>query len=251
MCEAHCDSVFMGNDSEADYTPDTISSEHENHRGNRRQGRPPVTKLFTAVMLFLGISTTTLAFQGSQHPTQAQLIGIYANEQKNAEQGDAESQYFIGSQYYRGQGRAKDYVVAGMWLNLANARATGELAEDVTKLRKELFSVMTQKQLIDARQLAINWQLERTPSMQTLSMEDLIDAGAKVDACVESGYINENTVRNTIYPRTRYYAKLFFAESDLVGMEGVIEIRKKRAVTMYGWGCESAYKTLFALPLPD
>ena len=167
-----------------------------------------------------------------------------------AERGNAEAQYKLGLRYYRGQGVAQNYVAAYMWLHLANAGATADLAEDTIKARFEISSLMPPEQIAEARRLAIEWQKKRTPDMPTPGKEDLIAAFAKVEACSDAGHLESGALEKVIVPRVEYYARLFFSERDIDEMGASIPIRKKNAVTVFGWGCESAFNMLSALPFP-
>jgi len=167
-----------------------------------------------------------------------------------AEQGDAEAQYKLGLMYLRGRGVAQNVVAAYMWIYLANAGATGDLEADTVKARFEISSVITPEQVADARQGAIEWQKKRTPGMPTPSKDELINTFAKVDACSDAGHLARDTVEKDIVPRVQYYARLFFTERDVDEMGASIPVKKKSAVTAFGWGCESAFHSLAALPLP-
>jgi len=167
-----------------------------------------------------------------------------------AEQGNAEAQYKLGLLYSRGQGVAQNYVAAYMWLHLANAGATGDLGEDAIKARFEVSSLMPPEQIAEARRQAIEWQKKRTPDMPTPGKEDLIATFAKVEACSDAGHLEKGAMEKIIVPRVEYYARLFFTESDIDEMGASILTRKKNTVTVFGWGCESAFNTLSALPLP-
>ena len=167
-----------------------------------------------------------------------------------AEQGDAEAQYRLGLSYARGQGITQNIVAACMWLDLANAGASGDLSANTAKARFEIWSMMTPEQIAEARRLAIEWQKKRTPGMPTPGKEDLIDIFAKVDACSDAGHLARDALERIVVPRVQYYARLFFTERDIDDMGASIPIRKKSAVTVFGWGCESAFNTLAALPLP-
>jgi len=173
-----------------------------------------------------------------------------ANLKTLAGQGDAEAQYRLGLRYFRGQGVPQNYVVACMWLYLANAAATGDFGAETMRTRFEVYSMMMPEQVAEAQRMAIAWQKKRTPGMPTPDKEALFDTFAKVDACSDAGHLARDTVEKDIVPRVQYYARLFFSERDIDDMGASIPDRKKKAVTAFGWGCESAFKTLAALPLP-
>jgi hypothetical protein len=173
-----------------------------------------------------------------------------ANLKALAGQGDAEAQYRLGLRYFRGQGVPQNYVAACMWLYLANAAATGDFGAETMRARFEVYSMMEPEQVAEARRMAIAWQKKRTPDMPTPGKEDLLDTFAKVDACSDAGHIARDSVEKDIVPRVQYYARLFFSERDIDDMGASIPDRKKKAVTAFGWGCESAFNALAALPLP-
>lgn len=238
-----------------------------------------MVQILMAVMLFLGLSTVASADFKERpatgknkeavawQPTQATpVVGHHANTNSKliaekyaavlgdlrplAEQGNAEAQYKLGLMYSKGQGVVQNYVVACMWLNLANAGSTGDLSADTIKARFEISSMMAPNQVAAAQRLAIEWQKKRSPDMPTPSKEDLLDTFAKVEACSDAGYLKNETIEQVIVPRVQYYARLFFTEWDIDQIGASIPNRKKSAVTVFGWGCESAYNKLLALPLP-
>lgn len=167
-----------------------------------------------------------------------------------AEQGNAEAQYKLGLMYYRGQGVTQNYVTACKWLYLANAGSTGDLSANTIRARFEVLSMMPQDQVAEAQRLAIEWQKKRTPDMPTPGKEDLLDTFAKVEACSDAGYLRNEAIEKVIVPRVQYYARLFFTEWDIDRIGADIPDRKKKAITIFGWGCKSAFEKLSALPLP-
>jgi len=175
---------------------------------------------------------------------------VLGNLRSLAGQGDPEAQYKLGLMYFRGEGVAQNYVVAFMWLQLANAGATGGLGAATVKTRFEISTFMTPDQIADARRLAIAWQEKRTPGMPTPTKKELINSFAKVDACGDAGHLARTAIEKVIVPRVQYYARLFFTERDIDEMGANIPIKKKNVVTALGWGCESAFDKLAALPLP-
>ena len=70
---------------------------------------------------------------------------------KATEQGDASSQYSIGSYYEDGIGVPKNYVIAFAWYSLALVNGV-ELA---TQSRKTLAKKMTDKQLVEGNRLPL------------------------------------------------------------------------------------------------
>ena len=169
---------------------------------------------------------------------------------RRAGQGDAQAQYELGLNYFRGQGVAQDFVEACMWLYLANAGATGDLSAKTVRARFEVSSLLTPALDAEAQRRAIAWQKKRTPGMPTPSKAELIDTFAKVDACSDAGHLARDAVEKTIIPRVQYYARLFFSERDIDDIGASLPAREKSAKTVFGWGCKSAFHTLAALPLP-
>ena len=74
-----------------------------------------------------------------------------------ADQGDAESQYNLGTYHAIGRGVPQDYVQAHMWFNLAASRATGEMREDAVEARDRTADEMTPAALSEAQRLAREW----------------------------------------------------------------------------------------------
>ncbi len=78
-----------------------------------------------------------------------------------AEQGYAAAQYNLGGMYYRDQGVQRDYVLAHMWLNLATS---GYPASEITNRNDAVFhrdivaSMMTSDQIAEAQMLAREWK---------------------------------------------------------------------------------------------
>ncbi len=70
-----------------------------------------------------------------------------------AEQGHAQAQVNLGILYSQGQGVPKDYVLAHMWLNLAEAKGV----KATVKMRDLLEKNMTPAQLAEAQRLAGEW----------------------------------------------------------------------------------------------
>jgi hypothetical protein len=68
-----------------------------------------------------------------------------------AEQGYSQSQYQLGAMYHQGQWVMRDLVKAAMWMNVAasNGNTSARL------LQSDITSEMTQNQIDDAREMAI------------------------------------------------------------------------------------------------
>ena len=183
-------------------------------------------------------------------PMAEKYAAILKDLRPLAEQGNAEAQYKLGLMYFRGEGVPQNYIAACMWLFLANAGATGDFGADTMKARFEVETMIPPDAVNHAQQLAIEWQKKRTPNMPTPSKEELLDTFAKVQACIDAGYMKEAKIEKDISPRVEYYARLFFTEWDIDKIGASIPDREKKAVTIFGWGCRSAYAKLLALPLP-
>ena len=72
---------------------------------------------------------------------------------KDAEQGQANSQYSLGVMYEKGQGVIQDYIIAHMWLNIASSNAS----KQAPKKRKEIEVKMSANQISEAQKLAREW----------------------------------------------------------------------------------------------
>ena len=70
-----------------------------------------------------------------------------------AEQGDVESQLYIGLIYDMGQRVKKDYVLAHMWLNIAASNGNS----DARNARFRMDSKMSTEQIQEAQRLAREW----------------------------------------------------------------------------------------------
>ena len=73
---------------------------------------------------------------------------------KAAEQGDAHAQCNLGVCYVKGDGVAKDNVIAYMWYNLA--AASGD--ENAKHNRKILEKMMTRDQITESERLSREWK---------------------------------------------------------------------------------------------
>ncbi len=80
-----------------------------------------------------------------------------------AEQGDVRAQHNLGMMYKMGDGVPQDYVMAYMWLNIANAKS-----EHSIKSRDGVAARMTPAQLAAAQQLSREWRL-KSPSVPASS----------------------------------------------------------------------------------
>ncbi len=75
-----------------------------------------------------------------------------------AEQGNADAQIQMGLEYNRGLSVPKDNVIAGMWFILAERRCD-KLAG---RFRQALEKKLTQDQIAQAHDLALNWKEQNT-----------------------------------------------------------------------------------------
>jgi TPR repeat protein len=71
-----------------------------------------------------------------------------------ADRGVANSQYFLGVDYYDGRGVPQDYTFAHMWLNLAAAQGMAFAASK----RAEVEAKMSPAQIAEAQRLAREWK---------------------------------------------------------------------------------------------
>ena len=72
---------------------------------------------------------------------------------KDAEQGQANSQYSLGVMYEKGQGVIQDYIIAHMWLNIASSNGS----KQAPRKRKEIEVKMSTNQISEAQKLAREW----------------------------------------------------------------------------------------------
>lgn len=75
---------------------------------------------------------------------------------KAAEKGNTTAQYELASRYERGEGAAKDYVLAYMWYDVANALGNESLS-DLGRLERD---AMSRDMVGEAQKLCREW-LER------------------------------------------------------------------------------------------
>ena len=74
--------------------------------------------------------------------------------QEAAEQGLVRAQLSLALMYETGQGAPQDFVRAHMWLNVAAATSSGEIAKDAMRNRDEVASKMTATQIEKAQEMA-------------------------------------------------------------------------------------------------
>ena len=74
-----------------------------------------------------------------------------------AEQGEPSAQFFLGQLYDRGQGVPEDPVEAAKWLDLAAAQAPGDRREYWATMRDEIDGKMTLDELAEGRRRAVAW----------------------------------------------------------------------------------------------
>ncbi len=115
----------------------------------------PWLHLSTRVAHFLGVSLPEETdFEGG---VEAWGRGDYDTALREfrplAEQGHAQAQVNLGILYSQCQGVPKDYVLAHMWLNLAEAKGV----KATVKMRDLLEKNMTPAQLAEAQRLAGEW----------------------------------------------------------------------------------------------
>ena len=117
-------------------------------------------------ILFVALALCGQAWAGPfEDGEMAYVRGDYATALRLlrpfADQGDAIAQSIFGLMYAYGDGVAKDYVQAHMWLNLAALRATAsekDLRDKVVKNRDEVAAKMTTAQIAQAQKLAREWK---------------------------------------------------------------------------------------------
>jgi uncharacterized protein len=77
---------------------------------------------------------------------------------KAADQGSALAQGALGALYVLGQGVAKDYVQAYVWMDLAIPRLSGDLQRTITQGRDAVAGRMTRAQIAEAQRLVREWK---------------------------------------------------------------------------------------------
>ena len=75
-----------------------------------------------------------------------------------AEQGHSNAQNNLGFTYHWGQGIPQNYVQAHMWYNLAASGLTGEDREHAATNRDRVAEEMTSEQIAEAQRLASEWK---------------------------------------------------------------------------------------------
>jgi hypothetical protein len=100
--------------------------------------------------------------------------------------------------------------------------------------------------------MAIALVLTTSVSAETMGKEEFIDTVAKVKACSEAKHLPDEEIldKSSLFPRLRHFAMPLFSEAEKKDFEVIMEIKKKKAITTMGWGCEAALQKLMALPLP-
>jgi len=79
-----------------------------------------------------------------------------------ADQGDPNSQLFLGLMYDSGHGVPQDYIQAHKWFNLAAAGFTDtNRRNSAIENRERVAARMTPAQIAEAQKLAREWKLER------------------------------------------------------------------------------------------
>ena len=74
-----------------------------------------------------------------------------------ADQGFATSQHSLGVAYGGGFGVPVDLAQAHMWLDLAASQSSGEVRDEVMRLRDTVAGRMTPDQITEAQRLAREW----------------------------------------------------------------------------------------------
>ncbi len=121
-------------------------------------------RLALAVALLIGLATPSQAdFQAG---LAAYISGDYAAAVKwfreAAEQGDADAQFNLGVNYYKGRGVPQDYVQAHMWYSLAASRLPpGKNRALAAENRDIIAERMTPAQIAEAQRLAREWKPKR------------------------------------------------------------------------------------------
>jgi TPR repeat protein len=82
---------------------------------------------------------------------------------RQAERGDADAQFNLGTMYRDGQGVPQDYVQAYVWFTLAATRFAASETEKRSKAikdREEVAANLTAEQIAEAQRLAHEWRPE-------------------------------------------------------------------------------------------
>jgi hypothetical protein len=84
--------------------------------------------------------------------------GAVAACQRQADRGDAISQTLLGSMYADGQGVARDYVRAYLWLSLAASGSPDVVRPRAIAARDKVAVLMSPAQIAKAKALAAAWK---------------------------------------------------------------------------------------------
>jgi TonB family protein len=162
---------------------------------------------------------------------------------KAAEQGHALAQYYAGDFYRTGTGVTKNLVQAYKWFDLSSL-AEGKQFIEAAKLRNELGEQMTPEQIVQARQLSLEWQTAH-PRMPIRCG----GTGYGVAPCTVGGDVKAPVL--LINPQPSYTAEARKARIEGTVLLGCI-VRKDGTVDSFkfihglGYGLdESAAKTIF------
>ncbi len=85
---------------------------------------------------------------------------------KAAEQGHTQAQYSLGTRYGTGKGIVKDYIEACKWFELAAAQR-GPSQQEAIKARELLASLMTSREIAEAKRRAAAFVLHKESGRQT------------------------------------------------------------------------------------
>jgi hypothetical protein len=94
--------------------------------------------------------------EGDRVPQDYQVAAFWFG--KAAEQGDYGAQTIMGSKYSLGQGVPTDYVLAYMWYQLAAARCDDFEGKSGIQGRDFIAPFMTPAQIAEAQRLAREWK---------------------------------------------------------------------------------------------
>ena len=80
-----------------------------------------------------------------------------------ADQGTAAAQFLLGMMVDKGQGVKQDFVEAEVWLDLAAANAGPKQRDYWTRIRNAVASKLTRAELAEAQKRALEWRPIREP----------------------------------------------------------------------------------------
>lgn len=83
-----------------------------------------------------------------------------------------------------------------------------------------------------------------------MGKEEFIETMAKMGACVDAKYLDEDAIRGALSPRLNYYITTQFTPQEREDTGAKVSVLAKKSITTMGWGCEAAFNKLMALPLP-